>query len=91
MRFRVRWTDRALWKIGRHGVRPDQVTAALEGTIYSRTSGAKVTIIGATHGRTLFIVVIRSKERVGWVEVVTARVATRIEKRLLRRRGKVVR
>ncbi len=91
MRFRVRLTDKALRKIARHGVTPNEVTAALEGTIYSRSSGEKLTIIADAHGRVLFIVVVRSRKRVGFVEVVTARVATLIEKRLLRRRGRVVR
>jgi hypothetical protein len=50
--------------------------------------GGRYTAIARGHGRTLVIVYQPIPGRPGFVGLVTARVASRTEKRLLRKRGK---
>lgn len=65
----------------------DDVEAALSMRYYKRRSGRTMIVIGRTADRYLFIVLRPSRVRPGFAEVVTARSATRSEKRLFARRG----
>lgn len=79
-----------LQHIAAHGILKAEVEHAVEGRRYCRKTGGLYTMIGRGPGRTLFIVLAPSTSLAGFVEVVTARPATRMEKRLLARRGKNV-
>jgi uncharacterized DUF497 family protein len=84
----IQWTSQSLHKIARHGVTPKEVDAVLQSRVYPRRTGHRITVIGRTDGRHLFVVLQPSIEALGFAEVVTARDATTPEKRLLARRGK---
>lgn len=88
MPVRIVWTSRALGTIARHGTSTHEAQRALTGTFDHRKVGDRRPVIGRAAGRVVFVVLQASDAFPEAEEVVTARVATRAEKRLLERRGK---
>jgi uncharacterized DUF497 family protein len=91
MGFRIHWTEKAAEHIAPHGIRREEVDAAVSGPMYFRVAHGEALVIGHSGQSLLFVVLVPSAARPGFVEVVTARRATRAEKRLFRRRAKVTR
>lgn len=77
--------------MAKHGISREEVECVIQRSFYSRHEGKVRLIIGACFGRFLFIVLRNSPSVPGTREVVSARIATKSEKRLLARRGKGLR
>ena len=90
MSLEIEWTDQDEEHVARHGLSKANVDEALRARQYVRRSGGRYVVLGSSGPRTLFLVVERLPGLTGRGRVVTARLATSSEKRLLRRRGKVV-
>ena len=91
MKAAPRWSRRALLKVEGHGISQEEVECALRGPSFTRRSGARLTLIAACGGRTLFIVLEDSELAPGVPALVTARLATTSEEALLARRGEGLR
>ena len=88
MWIKIVWSEADEDHIGRHGVTRRDVGTVLLARPLVRRAGLRYIVIGLAGHRTLFVVIDRlgGSSRLG--RVVTARVATMAEKRLLARRGK---
>jgi len=86
--IKIVWSEEDEEHIGLHGVSRRDVDAVLLARPFVRRAGLRYIVIGIAGPRTLFAVIERLGPTSRLGRVVTARVATLAEKRLLARRGK---
>lgn len=88
-RIIIQWDNKTLRHISEHNVSSREVEIAINGRVLIRSisrKGEKLKeLIGECHGRTLFIILKRCNDK---YKVVTARDATKSEKKLYKKRGK---
>ncbi|MDP2766143.1 MAG: BrnT family toxin [Candidatus Methanoperedens sp.] len=85
----IEWDCKSLDHISKHNVSEKEVEIAMNGAILIRNTsrnGEKLKeVIGESHGRILFVVLKLSGDK---YKVITARDATRAEKKLYMKKGK---
>ncbi len=85
----IEWNRKSLDHVHRHNISEKEVENAVNGRILIRSisrKGEKLKeVIGESHGRILFVILNLSEDR---YRVITARDATRAEKKLYMKRGK---
>jgi uncharacterized DUF497 family protein len=69
-----------------HGLEPDEVDTAARGDTYWRKHRKGVVVIGSTADRIILVVLVPERGSRHTFRVITARNATRAEKRLFRRK-----
>jgi uncharacterized DUF497 family protein len=82
-RIIIKWDRETLEHIARHGIRREEVEDVFRGRVYVRKRGDEYHIIGRSQDKIIFLIINPKEEK-----LVTARRATKEEKRLYIKRGK---